>query len=254
MQSTLEATAPEARWRELSPQLDEAMARLSAADRDAVVLRYFENKSLAEVGALLGLEERAAQKRVGRALEKLRKFFTKRGVVSTTAIIAAELSANSIHAAPVALAKLVTAVAVAKGSTATVSTLTLVKGTLKLMTWIKVKFAIGLGVVGLGIGTTLVVAQLATQSKHIQVPVSKEPPQLVVISSGKEVIAELRIMKPGTLDLQAGDITWVTRNAKNTYSCTGGSALELLADGKSVLKVSGERMLLLNADPNLKAK
>jgi len=56
------------------------------------------------------------------------------------------------------------------------------------------------------------------------------------------------------LDLQAGDITWVTRNAKNTYSCTGGSALELLADGKSVLKVSGERMLLLNADPNLKAK
>jgi RNA polymerase sigma factor (sigma-70 family) len=176
MQSTLETTAPEAVWRELSPQLDEAMARLTATERDAVVLRYFQNKTLAEVGAALGLEERAAQKRVGRALEKLRNFFTKRGVVSTTAIIAAELSTNSIHAVPVALAKLVTAVAVAKGSTATVSTLTLVKGTLKLMTWIKVKFAIGLGVVGLGIGTTLVVAQLATQPRHIQVPNAKEPP------------------------------------------------------------------------------
>jgi len=192
------------------------MARLSATERDAVVLRYFQNKTLAEVGAALGLEERAAQKRVGRALEKLRIFFTKRGVVSTTAIIAAELSANSIHAAPVALAKLVTPVAVAKGSTAAVSTLTLVKGTLKLMTWIKVKFAIGLGVVGLGIGTTLVVAQLATQPKHLQVPTGKEPPQLVVIYSGKQVVAELRIKKAGILDLQAGDISWTTRNAKTT--------------------------------------
>ena len=51
-------------WDQLSPLLDEAMARLCDKDRDAIVLRFFENKSLREVGLALGVEERAAQKRV----------------------------------------------------------------------------------------------------------------------------------------------------------------------------------------------
>ena len=66
----------------------------------------------------LGASEDAAEKRVNRALEKLRKFFAKRGVSSTTAIIAGAISANSVQAAPVALAKSVTAVALAKGAAA----------------------------------------------------------------------------------------------------------------------------------------
>ncbi len=115
MQSTLEESAPDDVWRELSPLLDDAMAQLGATDRDALVLRFFENKSLAEVGATLGIAERAAQKRVARGLEKLRKFFTKRGVSSTTAIIAGTVSANSLQAAPGAL--VATVVAAAKGTT-----------------------------------------------------------------------------------------------------------------------------------------
>ena len=59
MQSTMEESAPDAVWREVAPLLDEAMARLGATARDAVVLRYFENKSLAEVGTALGVGERA---------------------------------------------------------------------------------------------------------------------------------------------------------------------------------------------------
>ena len=77
--------------------------------------------------------------RVNRALEKLRKFFTKRGVVSTTAIIAGAISANSIQAAPMVLAKSVTSVAIAKGAAASGSTLILIKGALKLMAWTKAK-------------------------------------------------------------------------------------------------------------------
>ena len=59
MHSTLEKTAHESIWDEMVPLLDEAMARLRQPDRDALVLRYFENKSLQEVGAALGLQERA---------------------------------------------------------------------------------------------------------------------------------------------------------------------------------------------------
>ena len=132
----------DAAWEQLSPLLDEAMARLRDKDRDAIVLRFFENKNLREVGAALGLEERAAQKRVARGLDKLRAFFAKRGVDSTTAGIAEKISANSIQVAPVALAKTISAVAITKGAAAGGSTLALVKGALKIMAWTKAKTAV----------------------------------------------------------------------------------------------------------------
>jgi len=75
----------------------------------------------------------------------LRSFFTKRGISSTTAIIAGIISANSIHAAPEPLAQSVTAVAVAKGAAASTTTLTLIKGTLKIMAWTKMKIALVTG-------------------------------------------------------------------------------------------------------------
>jgi hypothetical protein len=144
----------DAAWQELSPLLDEAMAQLRDQDRDALVLRYFENKSLREVGDALGLQERAAQKRVARGLEKLHAFFARRGIASTTAIIANAVSAHSIQAVPVALIKSITAVAVTKGATVSGTTLTLIKGALKVMAWTKAKTAVVAAVVILAAGTT----------------------------------------------------------------------------------------------------
>ena len=158
MHSTLEETPQEALWLELSPLLDTAMARLKPSDRDALVLRYFENKSLPEVGKVLGVGERAAQKRVGRALEKLQRLFARRGVASTVAIIAAEISSHSVQAAPLGLARKITATA-ATGSAVAASTLTLVKGTIQVMTWLKTKMAIAVGSVTLlAAGASLAVA------------------------------------------------------------------------------------------------
>lgn len=138
MQSSAEAASGQSIWAELSPLLDAAIARLRPADRDALVLRYFQNKSLLEVGQELGIEERAAQKRVGRALEKLRSLFARQGIVASAAAIAAQISTHSVQAAPIELPKTIAAAAL-KGSAAAGSTLTLVKGTLHIMTWLKVK-------------------------------------------------------------------------------------------------------------------
>jgi hypothetical protein len=101
---------------------------------------------------------------VHRAVQKLRKFFTKRGVDSTTAIIAGAISANSVQAAPVGLAKTISVVAVAKGAAAaSASTLALVKGTMKMMTWIKIKTVV---VIGVGVLLTMgVVAVSDSESK-----------------------------------------------------------------------------------------
>jgi RNA polymerase sigma factor (sigma-70 family) len=157
MQAVIQEAQTDPAWQQFSPLLDEAMANLRDKDRDAIVLRYFQNRSLRDVGAVLGVDEYAAQKRVARALEKLRAFFTKRGVRSTAEIIAGAISANSVQTAPALLAKSVTAVAFAKGATASISTLTLIKGALKIMAWTKVKTAIVGGVcVLLAAGTTTI--------------------------------------------------------------------------------------------------
>ena len=157
MQSELQPTAPDLFWEQMSPLLDEALASLGETDRQAVLLRFFENKSLAEVGSHLGTGEDTARKRVSRALEKLHRYFSKRGASSKTAIIAGAMSANSVQAAPAVLAKSVTAVAIAKGAAASGSTLTLIKGALKLMAWTKIQTAtVTSAVLLLAVGTTTV--------------------------------------------------------------------------------------------------
>lgn len=144
MQATPNEPSP-AVWEQLAPLLDEALASLGDTDRNALALRFFENQTAQEIGRKLNLNEEAAQKRVNRALEKLRKFFSKRGVHSTAATIAETISAHSVQAAPALLAKSVTAVAIAKGVTVSASTLILVKGALNLMAWTKVKTATVIG-------------------------------------------------------------------------------------------------------------
>ena len=174
MQSTLPESTDASVWNQLAPLLDEAMFRLGKKDREAVVLRYFKEKNLAEVAAAMKTTEAAAQSRVHRAVEKLRKFFHKRGVDSTASAIAENISAHSIQAAPVALAKSVTALAIAKGATASVSTLTLIKGALKIMAWTKMKAAIVVAagvLLASGTGTVLIHKQIqARQFTPAQAP------------------------------------------------------------------------------------
>lgn len=160
MEAATDSSSIDIAWEQLSPVLDEAMAHLRDTDRDAIVLRFFENKSLREVGAVMGLEERAAQKRVARGLEKLRAFLIKRGVTSSVTMIAGAIAANSVHAAPAGLVTAVSAAAV-KGTSATASTLTLAKGALKLMAWTKMKVTIvaGMALVLAGITTTTVIKE-----------------------------------------------------------------------------------------------
>ncbi len=148
MQSTPDEAGSENDWKQVAPLLDAAIADLGEKDRNAIVLRYVEGKDLKEVGLALGASEDAAKKRVSRAVEKLRGFFSKRGVVLSSAALAGAISANALHAAPAGLAGAVAANAVS-ATVATASTLTLVKGTLKLMAWTKVKIAAGVAVAAL---------------------------------------------------------------------------------------------------------
>ena len=119
--NAMNATAAE--WTQVEPLLDEAMQALDETDRTAVLLRYFENKSLREVGQTLGTSDDTAQKRVSRAVERLREFFAKRGVTVGASGLIVVITANAIQAAPVGLAVTIsTAAAFAGTAIATTAT------------------------------------------------------------------------------------------------------------------------------------
>jgi len=147
----------DALWQQLAPHLDEALAQLSAADRDALLLRYFERKTARQIGTRLGLTEDAAQKRLVRALDRLRGIFLARGVTATVSALAGAISLEAVRADPAALAASVTATSLA--GAASTSTF----GILNLMASKKVTFTLA-GLITAGLATTVFVQRQANRS------------------------------------------------------------------------------------------
>jgi len=130
-------------WNQLTPHLDRAVAALSQTDRSAILLRFYEQKSLREVGQQLGLSEDAAKKRVTRAIEKMRKALTRRGVVLGGAGLIAVLAEQTVQAAPANLAiGMVKAVTATASASATLPHL--VRETLQAWRLAKVKLVAGI--------------------------------------------------------------------------------------------------------------
>jgi RNA polymerase sigma factor (sigma-70 family) len=100
-------------WARIRPVLDEALEGLPPADRDVLLLRFFEERSLREVGAAVGLTEDAARMRVVRALDKLRDFLLARGISTAGEVVSAALTTYGAQAAPPSLAAFVTTSALA---------------------------------------------------------------------------------------------------------------------------------------------
>jgi RNA polymerase sigma factor (sigma-70 family) len=134
-------------WQELAPHLDEAMTQLKEEDRNAVILRYYQQRPLKEIGEALAIGPDAAQKRVARALEKLRAIFNRKGLALTGAVIATALTARAVQ--PVPPAAISAAVAAgARGAAVTSAMSVLVKNTLSSLLWAGAKVPIAVCLVG----------------------------------------------------------------------------------------------------------
>ena len=127
-------------WNEIAPVLDDALARLGQTDRDAVLLRYFERKELKVVGAVLGITEEAARKRVTRALEKLHAILIRRGVTISAAALATSLMVGATQAAPPGLLPAVLLRVATSGSSP--PALSLINTYMKAMLFAKLKPAL----------------------------------------------------------------------------------------------------------------
>ncbi len=132
-------------WNEIESHVDEAITSLASSDRTVIALRFFEQKSLAQVAAAIGVSEEAARKRITRAVAKMRTFLLRRGVSAPAAAgvgaaLAAGAAATTAHAAPAVLVEsAATAALSAAGASAT--TTSLAGGAMKMMALAKLKAA-----------------------------------------------------------------------------------------------------------------
>jgi uncharacterized protein (TIGR03435 family) len=191
MQSLSNVTESET-WQEIKPLLEDAMGTLGEKDRHAILLRFFEGKSFLEIGTVLQSSENATKKRVAYALAKLQRYFAKRGIASPAAVLAGVIPANSAALLPIELAPSITASVISQGAGTTGSSLTLVKGALKMMAWTKAKAAVtaGVGILLVAGTATVAVERIQAQETYSwQVPqanfdrLHETPPQVVIVPS-----------------------------------------------------------------------
>ena len=165
----------ETRWQNVAPHLDAALGELNEADRDALLLRYFEKKSASEMAGILGISDEAAQKRVSRAVERLRELFSKRNVTIGASALAVLISANGVQSAPVGLVAAISATVVAGTAVTTSTAITLAK-TIAMTTMQKSLFAAAIAVI-IGAGFYAVRQAHPSAQKLPLVPATAAPEQ-----------------------------------------------------------------------------
>src|SRR5215204_4738238 len=160
-------------WEEIAPLLDAAMSRLGEKDRNAILLRYFQNKTLQDVGRAMGISDDTAQKRIARGIQKLRRFLGGRNALITAGGLTTLLAAQAGAAASIRSAEAICAVATG-GSSLSTATAAIVKGTLSMFTLIQLKNAalVSLAILATGGALTLI----AQRSDPAPVPAGASTP------------------------------------------------------------------------------
>jgi RNA polymerase sigma factor (sigma-70 family) len=162
--------SPEPGWDQLRPIIDEVMDELNEPDREAVLLRFFENLTLAEIGTKFSLSPNAARMRIDRALDKLRRLLARRGIPSTSVALAEIFASQSGAAAPSGLVARIVGTVLSPAVPVTAVMLRM----WKIMT----------GVAVAAIGTGLVVYE----ANHTQPPAISSGPVHQISSAGQNPI------------------------------------------------------------------
>jgi RNA polymerase sigma factor (sigma-70 family) len=192
-----------ANWERIAPQLDAALDELADGDREALLPRYFERKSAREMAETLGVSDEAAQKRVSRAVERLRELFVKRGVSVGAGGLVAAVSAEAVQTAPIGLAAKVCAAA-ALIETVTTATIT-THAIMNLMNAKAIAAVVAAAIAG-GTGAYLVEQHEANALRHENHQLSAQVEQLTgerdaAVSSARAKGDELNDIKANSGEL-----------------------------------------------------
>jgi len=169
-------------WNHLRRVLDDVMAELDEPDYDALVLRYFQQQDFRAVGVALGVSDDTAQKRVARALEKLRDQLSRRGISTPAAALSIVISANAVQTAPAGLAATISTAALLTGTAVHTSTVIAAIKTIAMTTLQKTLVTVTVAALaGAGIYEARQAAQLREQNQtpqQSQAPLAEQNRQL----------------------------------------------------------------------------
>jgi RNA polymerase sigma factor (sigma-70 family) len=240
---------------QIAPILDEAIQELGPDDRDAILLRFFERRSLRSVGEALGINENVAQKRVAQAVHELGKLLRRRGVALSAAALAGALAAGAVTAAPSGLALSIAASAwsgVAGGGSSALTAA-------KVAGAAKIKAAIMAGVVTLVVATAIMVREqskanapneAASEQQQPVVsgaevvspppPVSEAPPSVLPAAPPRPTPAPPPHPAKATSGTLAPQTTHVAMAASNSMSLLSSSARQIFgAHSGSKVRIEG---------------
>lgn len=200
---------------DVAPLLEDAVGKLRSRDRQAVVLRFYQKLSFAEVGKALGTSEEAARKRVTRAVDKLRGYFALRGIALSSATLAAQIFEHAVQKAPATVIAKMASAGVSSGGASDLLRHWL--GHARRRLWTKVAAAAGTGTVA----TALVVACVLPRSDRVVVHRSSAAPRLIALTALKwQPKQQGRYVSSGAIDRQ-GRI-WIASEEDGVFVNEGG--------------------------------
>ncbi len=219
-------------WAQLQPVLDEVMHELDERDRELVLMRYFENSRLAEIGARLGLSEDAARKRVDRALDKLEGLLLRRGF-GNTAALGALLSSWGVQAAPAGLAATIAhsslaGMAVAGGTGAVA---------LRALSLTKAKLALAGALLVIGVAAPLILEQkradLARENQDLRAQVERQQLELANLQRPEKAQTDPNLSPAEVRELMAlrGEVGRLRRDLANAERARANSSARTDASG-----------------------
>ncbi len=221
-------------WNDLRPVLDEAMHHLGEKDRAALLLRFFEGKSLVDVGAELGLAENAARMRVDRALEKLRISLARRGITSAAAALGTALSAQPAVTAPTGLVAALTSGAFAGAAVSSGGAAGVASGLGYFMGANKIIVGTTCLLTALGVG-----AFLGVQFQSASLSMAAETRGIV----GDADVDALRTLRAENLRLNAELARRADRATSAVATATGTATLTALDQLRVLADLSKRRLL-----------
>jgi RNA polymerase sigma factor (sigma-70 family) len=241
----MSSSEPSPEWERVRRVLDEAMSNLNETDYDALVLRFFRNEDLRSVGASLGVTDDAAQKRVTRALEKLRGLLAKRRVGISAGALAALIGANAVQAAPAGLAVTMCASAALAGGAVSTSTFIAATKTIAMSTMQKT--LIGLTLTALAATGIYEAHQASTMRERAVTLEQQQAPMAGQVEELQrerdEVVSRLKAMETNKIGAE---------NGSSELSRLRGEVQRLRKDSKELEELR-DGMASRGADPAIEA-
>ena len=163
-------------WEKVGPELNAALGKLGSKEREAVILRYLEERSVKEVAEALGVSEAAAKMRIGRGLEKLRGLLGGESRLASVAALTTILETKGIVAVPAGLAGSITSAVLNGAAGATGKAWIIAKGAMNMMMWTRLKVAALVAATVLFLGGLSIVFSQAIGGRDASRPLASAAP------------------------------------------------------------------------------